>query len=116
MTAHLYDYVAFFSKIEIPFLVIKAKNNYAELSVKLNLLQLPQMVKTGPELTWLPQNYKPRHSLICLVNYNGNKIYQSEGFSTRTPLKLREMEVKSDVTFVPSSIDKNHLREILQFK
>ena len=62
---------------------LNGKVSYTEPSVNLKLEELTHMVKTGPDLAWLPQNFKSRRSFIHLFNFNGNKIPPSVGFSTR---------------------------------
>ena len=68
----------FFSKIKLSlFVTKKEKNSYSQPSVLLKVLGLSYMVKTGPELTSLPQATKFSHHA---VNFNGNQTSILTGF------------------------------------
>ena len=63
-------------------------NNCSQSSVKLRLLGLPHMLKTGPELVLLPQRFKSGRSLIHTVILNGNQMSLLAGFSNKALLRL----------------------------
>ena len=91
--SHIYFKITFFLKQQGT--VVGKQNgkiNCNEPSVKLKLLGLPHMVKTCPELTWLPQSFKPGCSLIHMANFDGNQISSLADFPTRASLKLCEID------------------------
>ena len=65
---------------------LNGKINYTQPSVKLKLVGLPYMVKTGPEPSWLKKNFKSGRSLNHAVNFSGNQIALLAGFLKRATL------------------------------
>ena len=78
----------FFSKIKILFWLPYGIINYSEPSVKLKLLELSHLVKTGPEAGSV--RVQPGHSFISVINFDGNIFLFV--FSTSVLLKLRQMD------------------------
>ena len=89
------------------------KKNYREPSVKLKLLGLPHMVKTGPEPAWPPQSFKSKRfkSATKLVSVE-IKSPHCWVFNNGLADAVRdewEVEVKPNVKSVLPSNGKNQL-------
>ena len=78
----------FFSKIKILFWLPNGIINYSEPSVKLKLLELSHLGKTGPEVGSV--RLQPGHSFISAINFDGNIFLVV--FLTSALLRLRQMD------------------------